>query len=95
MLKPGFDFVLKPVAWTARAGAGWIAALDHEILDHPMESDSIVVAVFGEVEKVGDGYWGFRRVERTFDVPFICFNDNADVFHGDAVGRRDRGKCQT
>ena len=40
---------------TAFIGAGAVAALDHKILDHSMERDSVVEALAGEVEEVGGG----------------------------------------
>ena len=52
----GFDLVLEAVAWASTASAGWVAALDHELGNHAMEGDAIVVAAFGEVQEVRHGY---------------------------------------
>jgi hypothetical protein len=53
------DLVLERVAGAAGAGAGRVAALDHEVLDHAVEDHAVVEAVAGELAEVLDG---LRRV---------------------------------
>ena len=36
------DFILESVARAASAGASWIAALDHEILNDPVENEPVI-----------------------------------------------------
>lgn len=75
-------FVFETVTRTAAAGAGGVAALDHKVGDDAVEFEPVVVTALGEVEEVGDGDGGLRGVEDAFDVAFVGFDDDADVFHG-------------
>src|SRR5947209_12259444 len=52
------ELVLELVAGPAAAGAGRVAALDHEVGDHAMEDDAVVEAVSGELQEVFDGVRG-------------------------------------
>ena len=95
VLEAGFDLVLELVAGTAHAGAGRVAALDHEIRDHPVKREAVVVAVLREVEVVGNGDGSFRGEQCGFDISLVGFNNDADVIHGVCLRCGDRGKCQT
>ena len=53
------ELVLELVARAAGAGAGRVAALDHEVLDDPVEDHAVVEALAGELLEVRDG---LRRV---------------------------------
>ena len=53
------ELVAEAVAWAAHSGSGWVAALDHEVLDDAVEFDAVVVASGGEVEEVGAGHGDF------------------------------------
>src|ERR687896_657824 len=53
------DLVLELVSRAARAGAVRAAALDHEVGDHPVEDEAVVVAVAAQLREVLDG---LRRV---------------------------------
>jgi len=75
------EFVTELVAWAAGAGAGGVAALDHEVGDDAVEFDAVVVAALGEVEEVGAGHGRLRGEERAFDLAFVGVNDDADVSH--------------
>src|SRR5947208_1171864 len=55
------ELVLEAVTGSARAGPGWIAALDHEVRDDAMEDDAVVEAVVHELDEV---VHGFRCVVR-------------------------------
>src|SRR5437868_9689806 len=48
------DLVFELVAGPAHAGAGRVAALDHEVLDHAVEDDAVVETVVRELEEVLD-----------------------------------------
>src|SRR5205085_5613262 len=48
------DLVLERVAGTAAAGAGRVAALDHEVLDHAVEDHAVVEVVGRELAEVFD-----------------------------------------
>lgn len=75
------EFVAEFVAWAARSGAGWVAALNHEVGDDAVEFDVVVVVFFGEVEVVRDGHGGLGSEEGGFDVAFFGVEDDADVGH--------------
>ncbi len=48
------------VAGPSAAGAGRIAALNHESFDNPVEDDAVVEAIVSEKHKVVDGRRGIR-----------------------------------
>lgn len=62
------EFIGKFVAWAASAGAGGVAALDHEVRDDAVELDSVVVVALCEVEEIGAGGGGSGGEEGGFDV---------------------------
>ena len=49
-----FALVAEAVAGTAAAGAGRVAGLDHEVVDHAMELHAVVEALSGEKHEVVD-----------------------------------------
>lgn len=95
VFEPSVDFVFKAVAGSAAAGAGGIAALDHELLDDAMEGEAVVVTALREIQEVGDGNGGFRWLQSGFNRPFAGSENNTDILHGSRVCRRMRGHCQT
>jgi len=48
-----FQLAINFIARAARAGTGWIAALYHEIRDHPVKDYIIIKTRFGEFFKIG------------------------------------------
>ena len=62
------QLVLEAVAGAAAAGAGGVAALDHEVADDPVEDDALVVAVAGEEHEVVHRLGRRRRIERDHQV---------------------------
>ena len=50
----GMELVGETVARTAGAGAGRIAALRHEVLDHPVEDRAIVKSLAGQEDEIVD-----------------------------------------
>ena len=66
-----FDFVPEAVAGSATAGPGWVASLDHEAGNHPVEEHAIVEAILGEKDEVVDGLRRPFSVELDLDVSVI------------------------
>lgn len=64
----GVEFIGKLVAWTAATCFSWVAALEHEAINHAVESDVVVVATLGEVEEIGAGQWCLRGEKSGADV---------------------------
>lgn len=52
----GMKFVGEFVAGATTSGTSGVAALDHEICDHAVEGDAIVIAALGEIEEVRAGH---------------------------------------
>merc|ERR1712230_8009 len=52
----------------AAAGAGGVAALDHEVLDVPVEADALVVAAFGELDEVPHGFGRVFGIEFKIEI---------------------------
>ncbi len=46
------EFIREFVARAAGASAGRITALDHEICDHAVEGDVVVISALGEIEEI-------------------------------------------
>jgi hypothetical protein len=70
--------VLELVAWTAHAGTGRIAALDHEAWDDAVENRAVVETFLYEVHEVGSGVRALIRIDldndvakRGFDADFL------------------------
>jgi hypothetical protein len=60
-----FELVGEAVAGTAAAGAGGVAALDHEVGDDAVEDGAVVELVAGEEDEVADGVRRFGGEELT------------------------------
>ena len=48
----GDDFILKPIARPAAAGAGGVAALNHKVGNDPVENHPVIKALAGQKDKV-------------------------------------------
>src|SRR3954454_5129449 len=70
------DLVLERVAGAARAGAGRVTPLDHEVLDHAVEDHAVVEAVAGEFAEVLDGLRGVVVEELDADVAVARLQDS-------------------
>jgi hypothetical protein len=46
------------------------SALDHKVRDHPMKSETVVKALFGQFHKIGYGFWGILLVKLYFHYTF-------------------------
>lgn len=67
------------VSRAAPTGAGGITALDHEVRDHAVELDVVVVAALGEVEEICAGGGSSAGEECGFDVSLGGMDGNVDV----------------
>mmetsp|Transcript_4898 Transcript_4898/g.12065 ORF Transcript_4898/g.12065 Transcript_4898/m.12065 type:complete len:361 (-) Transcript_4898:789-1871(-) len=70
----GVEFVIEfaaPAALSAFAGAGRVAALDHEVLDHPMEAHPVVVPLVAEGEEVLSSHGREVRANLQVQVPEV------------------------
>ena len=52
MLEAWHDLVFEAIARTTGAAATWATALDHEVGNHAMEAEAVVVAALDEVDEV-------------------------------------------
>ncbi len=75
-------FIGEFVSGTTPTGFRWIAALKHESVDDAMESDIIIIAPTGEVEKIGASQRDFRGKQGSADVSGRGVNGDIDVGHG-------------
>ena len=73
------DLIRELVAGATTASAGRIAALDHEVLNDPVEAEAVVVAALGEVEKVGHRHRRLARRQGGFDPAFGGDENDIDV----------------
>ncbi len=76
------DLVGKLITRAAGACASRVAALDHEIGDHAMKADAIIVSALGEVEKIRGGDWDLRSEDSRVDVASGGVKCDFDVRHG-------------
>lgn len=76
------NLVLELVARTAGTRASRVAALNHEVRDDAVKSESVVIALGGEVEVVGAGNRRFAREERCLNITFGCLQLDANIVHG-------------
>lgn len=66
------------------------AALNHEVLDHPVEVQAVVVAHFNQFDKIGDGVGCTAVKEVNGDVSSACFHEN---LHGWTTKRHFKRIC--
>ena len=69
------------------ASLGWVAALQHEALNHPVEGDSIVVPAAGEIEEIGASERGLRGIQGGLDVSSGGVKGDANVGHARSEAR--------
>lgn len=72
----------KLVAGATAAGSGGVATLDHEIRDHAVKRDAIVVTTAGEIEEIRAGDGSFGRIKRGIDIAGGGLKCDFDVGHG-------------
>ncbi len=73
------DFILEIFAVDARApasGSGRISALNHEVVDHAVEADAVVVSFLREAFEVLDGLRRLGVEELYFDVSHGRFDNH-------------------
>ena len=85
MLELGRAFIFEAVARTSTAGTFGVTALDHEIRNHAVECQAVVVAALGEVQVIGDRYWCLGREESGFNGALVRCENDSDVLHGAGV----------
>ena len=84
--------VLELVAGAAHAGAGRVAALDHEVRDDAVEDDPVVEAVARKLDEVLDR---LRRVVEELELDrALVRRDNCAAHGGDATDERPGGVAQ-
>ena len=81
MLQRRRALVLEAVTRAAGTGALRAAALDHEIWDHAVKSQAVVVSATGQVDEVGDRYRGVFREQPQPDVTLVGADDRADFLY--------------
>ena len=82
-------FVFELIAGATHARAGRVAALCHKVGNHPVEGDVVVVAFFGQKDKIIDGLGGCRWVE--FEDDFALRGAHcSDVLFGNIDGHLGR-----
>jgi len=79
------EFVRKLVSRTSTTGSGGIASLDHEIGNHAVERDVVIISPAGKIEEIRTGERSLGRVKRGFDVSGGGVNGDFDVGHGPQV----------
>ena len=82
----GRAFVGKLVARTTGAGALGAAALDHEIIDHAVENEIVVITPAGEIDEIGYGQWGLIGKQSQIDNALVGFDDGFQIGHGTLLG---------
>jgi len=86
----GGEFTFDGVARTTHAGAGWVAALGHEVLQDAMEGHAIIEAIFGQknegIDCLGSQIW----TQLDDDVAARSFDGGGVVFGGVDGHRRSR-----
>ena len=58
VLQAGVEFIAKLVTRAAATGAGWVAALHHEITDYAMEDNAVVKTFASEEYEIVHGHRG-------------------------------------
>lgn len=84
------EFVFEAVAWAAHAGAGWVAALDHEPFDDAVEDGAVIEWPFVRASGVLLGVWRGALCEgdKVFDS-FWCMVAEQFDFNVTKVGVQD------
>src|SRR5690606_35565422 len=73
---------LAPDRLPAAAGAGRVAALDHEVRDDAVEDDAVVVAVFDVGDEILASERSDLRVELELDLALRGFQFDSGLGHG-------------
>lgn len=74
-------FVFKSIARTATSCAGWVAPLDHEIVDHTVKSEPVVKTALGEVQEIGNGDRRFGGEQGKINGAFGGGEFDSDILH--------------
>ena len=80
--KRGVELILETVSWPSSSRSGWVAALDHEVIDDSVKRNAVIKAVLGEVHKVGDGYWSLIGCELELDISLGSLNCCGELIRG-------------
>lgn len=75
------EFIGKLVAWTAATCFSRVTALEHEAINHAVESDVVVVTTLGEVEEIGAGQWCLRGEKSRADVACCGVKCDGNIGH--------------
>jgi transaldolase len=76
------EFIGEPVARAAPARPSGVAALDHEILNDPVERHAVVVSGAAKIQEVGNGHGDLAGKEGRRDLAAGGFHAYPDVVHG-------------
>ena len=74
--------VCKAISRTAHAGSRGIAALNHEVGDHAVKGDPVVVAAACEIEEIGHRDGGLAGEEGGMDVALVGVHHDPDILDG-------------
>lgn len=77
--QPGVNFVGELVAGASAPSTLGVTALNHEIRDYAVETQSVVVTTLCEIEEVGNCHRGLASSEGGFDVSLVGHQDDVDV----------------
>ena len=91
----GLALTLKLVAWSTGAGACGAAALDHEVRNHTMESESVVISAGGKVQEGGNSNRSIIREGCDIDVAFTRVDSDFNIVHEAERIRKLRARVQT
>jgi hypothetical protein len=66
--------VLELVTWPARASSLGTTGLDHEIRDHPVKGEAVVITLAGEFNKILHRVRDLLPEEFQANIPAVCLD---------------------
>ncbi len=79
MAAVGLALILKLITGITSASAERATALNHEIGDHAVKGETIIVSSGGEVQEGGDGDGGVFREKGELDVAFVGVDGDVHI----------------
>jgi hypothetical protein len=76
----GIELVPERIARTATTSASGVAALSHEIRDHPVKNGVVVIAFTGKENKIVNRVGNLAGEKRYLDVTFVGFEHGGIFF---------------
>jgi hypothetical protein len=86
VLQIGVKLICEFVTWAAATAASRIAALDHEICDHSVKRNAVVVTTLGEVQEIRASHRRFGGIHRGLNI--ACGGVECDFNIGHVVLRK-------